>query len=133
MIFLRPGLGRSRGKIPWRRAWLPTPVLLPGESPWTEKPGRLQSIGSQRVGHDRATKHSTDHSPRGTDFGVSSTEAESHPNSSLKIPTLAKVFSSLLLPPKEGRATTEEVNQAPVDLVKKDHLLTTCSPTILKN
>ena len=24
------------GKIPWRRAWQPTPVFLPGESPWTE-------------------------------------------------------------------------------------------------
>ena len=23
--------------------------------PWTEEPGRLQSMGSQRVGHDRAT------------------------------------------------------------------------------
>ena len=23
--------------------------------PWTEDPGRLQSMGSQRVGHDRAT------------------------------------------------------------------------------
>ena len=39
------------GKIPWRRAWQSTPVLLPGESPWTEEPGRLQSLGSQRVGH----------------------------------------------------------------------------------
>ena len=29
-----------------------TPVFLPGESPWTEKPGRIQSIGSQRVRHD---------------------------------------------------------------------------------
>ena len=29
-----------------------TPVFLPGESPWTEEPGRLQFIGSQRVGHD---------------------------------------------------------------------------------
>ena len=25
--------------------------------PWTEKPGRLQSMGSQRVGHDWATSH----------------------------------------------------------------------------
>ena len=25
---------RSPGKIPWRRAWQPTPVFLPGESPW---------------------------------------------------------------------------------------------------
>ena len=24
--------------------------------PWTEEPGRLQSVGSQRVGHDLATK-----------------------------------------------------------------------------
>ena len=36
------------GKIPWRRAWKPTPVLLPGESSWTEESGRLrQSMGSQ--------------------------------------------------------------------------------------
>ena len=35
------------GKIPWRKAWQPTPVLLPGESPWTEEPGGLQSMGSQ--------------------------------------------------------------------------------------
>ena len=24
-------------KMPWRRAWQPTPVFLPGESPWTEE------------------------------------------------------------------------------------------------
>ena len=29
-----------------------TSVFLPGESPWTEEPGRLQSIGSQRAGYD---------------------------------------------------------------------------------
>ena len=40
------------GKIPWRRAWPPTPVFLPGEFPWTEEPGGLQSIGSQRVRHN---------------------------------------------------------------------------------
>ena len=39
-------------KIPWRRAWQPSLVGLTGESPWTEKPGGLQSIESQRVGHD---------------------------------------------------------------------------------
>ena len=52
-----PAIGRSGldpwvGKIPWRRAWQPTPVFLPGESPWTEESGGLQSMGSQRVGHD---------------------------------------------------------------------------------
>ena len=34
------------GKIPWRRKWQLTPVFLPGESPWTEEPGRKQSVGS---------------------------------------------------------------------------------------
>ena len=33
------------GKIPWRRAWQPTPVFLPGESPWTEEPRGLQPMG----------------------------------------------------------------------------------------
>ena len=31
---------------PRRRAWQPTPVFLPGESPWTEEPGGLQSMGA---------------------------------------------------------------------------------------
>ena len=49
----RKGLGFDPWvrKIPWRRAWQPTPVFLPGESPWTEEPGGLQSIGLQRVRH----------------------------------------------------------------------------------
>ena len=28
--------------------------ILAWEIPWTEEPGRLQSMGPQRVGHDRA-------------------------------------------------------------------------------
>jgi len=39
------------GKIPQRRAWQPTPIVLPGESPWTEGPG-VQSMGSPTVGYD---------------------------------------------------------------------------------
>ena len=30
----------------------PSSVFLPGKSPWTKETGRLQSTGSQRVGHD---------------------------------------------------------------------------------
>ena len=30
--------------------------ILAWESPWTEETDRLQSMGSQRVGHDLATK-----------------------------------------------------------------------------
>ena len=30
--------------------------ILAWKIPWTEEPGRLQSIGSQRVGHDLVTK-----------------------------------------------------------------------------
>ena len=36
------------GTIPWRRkCGPPTPVFLPGKSPWTEEPGGLQPMGSQ--------------------------------------------------------------------------------------
>ena len=31
---------------------LPTPVFLPLSIPWTEEPGRLQFMGSQRVGYN---------------------------------------------------------------------------------
>ena len=48
-----PDLGRSPGG----RHWQPTLEFLPGESPWTEEPGGLQSMESQRVGHDWVTKH----------------------------------------------------------------------------
>ena len=36
----------------------PIPVFLPGKIPWTEEPGGLQSIGSQRIRHDW-TQHNT--------------------------------------------------------------------------
>ena len=55
--FGRPGLYPWVGKIPWRRAWQPTPVFFPGEFPWTEDPGRIQSMGSQRIEYDWTTKH----------------------------------------------------------------------------
>ena len=31
--------------------------ILAWKTPWTEEPGELQHMGSQRVGHDGATKH----------------------------------------------------------------------------
>ena len=45
---------------PWRRKWQPTPVFLP----WTEEPGGLQSLGLQRVGHDRAQKKKSKRNPQ---------------------------------------------------------------------
>ena len=44
------------GKIPWKRAWQPTPVFLPGEfRRQTEEPDGLQFMESQRVGQDWVT------------------------------------------------------------------------------
>ena len=37
--------------------------ILAWEIPWTEKPGGLQSMGSQRVGHDLATKRQWTNGP----------------------------------------------------------------------
>ena len=46
------------GRSPWG-GLQHSPVFLPGESPWVEEPGGLQSIGSERVRHNWMTKHST--------------------------------------------------------------------------
>ena len=40
------------GKISWRRKWQPILVFWPGASHGQRKPGGLQFIGLQRVGHD---------------------------------------------------------------------------------
>ena len=42
-----PGLGRSPGGEMATHS-----SILAWESPWTEEPGGLQSMGSPRVGHD---------------------------------------------------------------------------------
>ena len=47
-----PGLGRSP-----RGGHVNSLLNLAWRIPWTEEAGGLQSMGSQRVAHDRATKH----------------------------------------------------------------------------
>ena len=46
------GLNPWVRKSPWRRKWQPHSNTLAWEIPWIEEPGRLQSMGWQRVGHD---------------------------------------------------------------------------------
>jgi len=40
----RPGFYPWIEKIPWRKKWQPTPIFLPGQSQWTEEPGRLHTV-----------------------------------------------------------------------------------------
>ena len=45
--------GQSLGREdPLEKGMAPHSSTLAWKIPWTEKPGRLQSMGSQRVGHD---------------------------------------------------------------------------------
>ena len=37
---------------PWRRKWQPHSSILAWKISWTEEPGGLQPMGSQRVRHD---------------------------------------------------------------------------------
>ena len=52
--FKRLGFNPWVRKVPWRRAWQPTPVLA-WRIPWTEEPGGLRSIRSQTVIISRKT------------------------------------------------------------------------------
>ena len=48
----RPGFHPWVGKIPWKKKIATHSSILAWKIPWTEEPGRLQSMGSQRVRHD---------------------------------------------------------------------------------
>ena len=48
-----PSLGRED---PMEKEMVTHSSILALRIPWTEKPGRLQSMGSQRVGHDLVTQ-----------------------------------------------------------------------------
>ena len=52
-----PGFDPWVGKIPWSRKWQFLPGILAWRMLWTEEPGRLQSMGSQRVRHDCRTNN----------------------------------------------------------------------------
>ena len=45
-------------KMPWRRKMAPHSSILAWRIPWTEEPGGLKIMGSQKVRHDWATEHS---------------------------------------------------------------------------
>ena len=49
------------GSIPGEERVAPHSSILPWNIPWTEEPSGLQSMRSQRVGHDWATKHTHKH------------------------------------------------------------------------
>ena len=48
----RPRFNPWVRKIPWSRKMATQSSILAWKTPWTEKPGGLWSMGSQRVGHD---------------------------------------------------------------------------------
>ena len=57
------------GEDPLEEEMATHPSILLWEIPWTEEPGGLQSMGSQRVRWDRATEH-THCIPEGTIFNT---------------------------------------------------------------
>ena len=53
--FEKHGLDPWVRKIPWRRAWQPSPVFLAGESPWTERLGGYTPWGRKESDMTEAT------------------------------------------------------------------------------
>ena len=52
LLALRETWVRSLGRDPLEKEMATHSSTLAWKIPWTEKPDRLQSMGSQRVGHD---------------------------------------------------------------------------------
>ena len=53
----RPGFSPWVGKIPWRRAWQPTPVFFPGESHGQRSPVGYSLQGHTELDTTEATQH----------------------------------------------------------------------------
>ena len=59
----RPGFDPWVGKVPWRRAWQPTPGFLPGEAPWLEEPagyspwGHIESDTTEQLSTAQNKEH----------------------------------------------------------------------------
>ena len=68
----RYGFDPRVGKIPWRKAWQPIPVFLPGESPWTEEPGRVESmVGGVTKSWAQFSRHTHTHTHTHTAYKFS--------------------------------------------------------------
>ena len=52
----RPGFNPRVGKIPWRRKWQPTPVLLPGESHGLRNLAGWSGVTESRTGLNTCTR-----------------------------------------------------------------------------
>ena len=72
---------------PLEKEMAPHSSTLAWGIPWTEEPGRLQSMGSQRVGRNRATSLSFFHFGRVTDFLVPIHALEGAHGSHMKNPS----------------------------------------------
>ena len=61
---IRHGFDPWVGKIPWRRAWQPTPVFLPGESHGQRGVAGYGPWGRKESDMTEATQHSTGLAPK---------------------------------------------------------------------
>ena len=69
--------------------------MLAWRIPWTEKPGGLQFMGSQRVGHNLATEHTHTHRMISR-AGDRNPNSFCHWSSLMMVPLQGQAFSSLL-------------------------------------
>ena len=78
----RRGFNPWVGKIPWRRAWQPTPVFLPGEPHGQRLPASYSPHGCKESDTTEATEHARVqgtgfHVPQGNGNGISHPTAKS--------------------------------------------------------
>ena len=59
LVMKRTQAGSLGWEDPLEKGMATHSSILAWRIPWTEEPGRLQSIGLQRVGHDRVANAST--------------------------------------------------------------------------
>ena len=69
--------------------------ILAWEIPWTEQPGGLQCMASQRAGHNLATEHTCSLTPWVHVYHTTPSHTRTHPNQSTNLNTKSKASNIL--------------------------------------
>ena len=112
------------GETPWRRAWHPLQCSYL-ESPWAEEPGGLESMGSQRVGHNQAIERACTHTQSHTRTPLTLTHTQAHTHAPSHTLTLSHTHT-LAIHPRSKNLPSAGLDASPTLLSLSLLSLLTC-------
>ena len=107
--------------VKMEKAMAPHSSILAWKIPWTEEPGRLESMGSQRVGHDWATSLSLFH------FHALEKEMATHSCSCLENPRDGGAWWAAVYGVAQSRTRLKWLSSSSSSIIVKNGTLPKCA------